>query len=202
MRASMTRDGFRHHPFYCEENVFHLCSHEALGERPRSAVFVSGALGGFVMWHQRAARRPGAPLFWDYHVILLVEDPWEIWDLDSTLGLPVPAAHYLERSFRADVPPEIAPRFRVVPAAELLRTLASDRSHMRRPDGTFDRPPPPWPPISAPERGSNLRRFIDTGDAFLGERTSLEGLIERTRGAEAGRGGRAAAPRDRAGGRG
>ena len=176
--------GFRHHPFYCEENVFHLCAHPALGERPRSALFVSGALGGFVMWHQRAARRPGAPLFWDYHVILLVEDPWEIWDLDSTLGFPVAAAEYLQRSFRADMPTEIAPLFRVVAAAELVRALSSDRSHMRRPDGSFDRPPPPWPPISAPERGSNLRRFIDMERPFVGEVLSLDALATRVRGVE------------------
>ncbi len=174
--------GFRHQPFYCEENVFHLCSHPALGARPRSAVFVSGALGGFVMWHQRAARSPAAPLFWDYHVIVLAEEPWEVWDLDSTLGFPVPALAYLERSFRLDLPEDLAPLFRVVTARDVARTLVSDRSHMRRPDGRFERPPPPWPLISPPERGSNLRRFIDMEDPIAGEVTSLAGLIERVQG--------------------
>ena len=169
----------RYHPFYCEENVFHLCRHPVLGSRRRHAVFVSGRMGGFVMWHQRAARGPASPLFWDYHVIVLAEDPWEVWDLDSTLGCPVPAVDYLRRSFRAGLPPDLAPRFRVVAADEMIATLASDRSHMRGPDGRFERPPPPWPPVSAPERGSNLARFIDTDRPFAGEVLSLEELRSR-----------------------
>ena len=178
----MSASGFLHQPFYCEENAFHLCAHPALGERPRSAVFVSGALGGFVMWHQRAARSATAPLYWDYHVIVLAEEPWEVWDLDSTLGFPVPAAEYVRRSFRPGLPPEFAPIFRVVPAAVMRANLATDRSHMRGPDGRFERPPPPWPPISEPSRGSNLARFIDMDDAFVGEVLSLEALAERVLG--------------------
>ncbi len=169
----------RYHPFYCEENAFHLCQHAVLGARARHVVFVSGALGGCVMWHQRAARGPAAPLFWDYHVIVLAEGPWEVWDPDSTLGCPVGAAFYLERSFRPGLPAELAPIFRVVRAAEIVATLASDRSHMRGPDGRFERRPPPWPPVSAKERGTNLARFIDMSDPFVGEVLSLGELSSR-----------------------
>lgn len=185
----MLPEGARHHPFYCEENVFHLCQHPVLGARARHAVFVSGALGGCVMWHQRAARGPAAPLFWDYHVVVLAEDPWEVWDLDSTLGCPVSAALYLERSFRPGLPAELAPIFRVVRAAEMVATLASDRSHMRGPDGRFQRPPPPWPPVSEPGRGTNLARFVDMADPFVGEVLSLAELSSRVapEAAEAGR---------------
>src|SRR5205085_7480085 len=99
--------------------------------------------------HQKAARGPGAPIFWDYHVFLLAEAPWEVWDPDTTLGFPVPAAEYFERSFRPDLarPAELAPQLRVVEAEELARVFASDRGHMRGPDGRFSRPPPSWPPI-------------------------------------------------------
>jgi hypothetical protein len=169
----------RYHPFYCEENVFHLCQHPVFGARARHAVFVSGRAGGFVMWHQRAARGPTSPLFWDYHVIVLAEDPWEVWDLDSTLGCPVPAREYLDRSFRAGVPLDLAPLFRVVRAADLVAKLASDRSHMRGPDGRFERPPPTWPPVSAPERGSNLARFVEMDRPFAGEVLSLAELRGR-----------------------
>jgi len=171
-----------YHPFYCEENVFHLCGHEVFGERPRSAVFVSGVLGGAVMWYQRAARGPSAPIFWDYHVFVLAEDPWEVWDLDSTLGMPVPAREYVRRSFRPGLPPELAPVFRVVRAAEMRAFFASDRSHMRGADGRYERPPPPWPPVSAEDRGNNLARFIDMETPFLGEVLSLEGLRARVSG--------------------
>lgn len=180
MRSSgMLPEGVRYQPFYCEENAFHLCQHGAFGDRERYALFVSGALGGCVMWHQRAARGPTAALFWDYHVVVLAADPWEIWDLDSTLGCPVPAAEYLRRSFRRGLPPELAPIFRLVPAAELLATFASDRSHMRDQNGNYERPPPPWPTVSAPERGSNLSRFIDMTDPFVGEILSLAALGKR-----------------------
>jgi len=172
-----------HQAFYCEENVFHLCQHAVLAGRGRSAVFVSGAMGGCVMWHQRAARGPAAALFWDYHVFVLAEGPWEVWDLDTRLGCPLPAAEYLARSFREGLPPDLAPVFRVVPSDELVATLASDRSHMRGRDGRFERPPPPWPTVSAPERGSNLGQFIDMSAPFVGDVLSLEELAERVRGA-------------------
>ena len=171
-----------YHPFYCEENAFHLCGHAALTARRRHAVVIGGAHEGFVMWHQRAARGRSAPIFWDYHVIVLAEDPWEVWDLDTTLGLPLPAIDYLRSSFRAGLPAELAPIFRVVPADLFVATLASDRSHMRGPDGRFERPPPPWPTISAPERGSNLRRFVDMSDGFVGEVASLEAMCAKVTG--------------------
>jgi hypothetical protein len=173
---------FLYHPFYCEENVFHLCGHAILAGRARHAVVIGGACEGFVMWHQRAARARGAPLFWDYHVIVLAEDPWEVWDLDTTLGMPLDASQYLLQSFRAGLPPELAPLFRVVPADVFVATLASDRSHMRRPDGRFERPPPPWPTVSPEERGSNVRRFADMADPFVGEILSLGEMCARAAG--------------------
>lgn len=175
----MPPPGFLHQPFYCEENVFHLLAHSSLAGRRVAAVVASGPLGGFVMWHQRAARSPVAPLFWDYHVFVLAEDPWQIWDLDSTLGMPVLAADYLRKSFRPGLPAELSPVFRLVPASQYIAELASDRSHMRRPDGRFERPPPSWPPVSAKERGSNLQRFIDMKDPFVGEVVSLAALSDR-----------------------
>ncbi|KAI4468031.1 hypothetical protein MML48_2g00017655 [Holotrichia oblita] len=38
--------------------------------------------------------------------------------------------------------------FRVIPAAEFLKEFASDRRHMKRPDGSWIKPPPNYPPIS------------------------------------------------------
>ncbi len=143
----------RYQPFYCEENIYHLCQSPHFTARSPSALFVSGLGGECVMWHQKQARRPGAPLSWDYHVLLLVRDPWEIWDFDTTLGFPVPAAMYLRRSFRPEIeiPVELTPWFRCVDAAELASTFASDRSHMRDRGGVFQRPPPPWAAIGPRE---------------------------------------------------
>lgn len=171
---------FLYHPFYCEENAFHLCSHPDLAARDPAALFVRGSAGPCPIWQQRAAEAPGEPVYWDYHVIVLTRGPWEIWDLDSTLGCPVPAGEYLRASFRPDLAtvPEQAPRFRLVPAAELAATFASDRSHMRRDDGTYTEPPPPWPPISS-AKGSTLARYLALGDPIAGEELGLLALHRR-----------------------
>lgn len=170
---------FRWVPFYCEENVFHLCREPLLEGRPRAVAFISNPAGAVAMWNQRAARQPGEAILWDYHVVLLVQEPWEVWDLDTTLGLPVPAAEYLARSFHRGLPAELMPRFRVVDAAGFLETFASDRTHMRSPDGTYQSPPPPWPPIGVPDREPNLMRFVNMTEPFVGELLDLAQLSAR-----------------------
>ncbi|MEP7127114.1 MAG: hypothetical protein ABJE95_39640 [Byssovorax sp.] len=172
-------------PFYCEENAYHLCRDPRFAGRDPSAVFVTGTAGECVMWHQRAARRPGAPMTWDYHVFVLARDPWEIWDLDTVLGCPVPAASYVRQSFRPEIelPWEHAPEFRIVGADELSATFASDRSHMQRPDGRYLKPPPPWPPIGPPGVQSNLGRFLTMSDPVAGEVMDLSTLLARVTGA-------------------
>jgi len=171
----------RYQPFYCEENIFYLCQDPRFAARSPEALFVSGTSGECVMWRQKQAGRPGAAMSWDYHVILLVQDPWEIWDFDTSLGFPVPAAEYLRWSFRPDVelPAEVAPYFRIVEAKELVATFASDRSHMRKRGGEFQKAPPPWPTIGAEGVASNLRRFIAMEDRIAGEVVSLATLLAR-----------------------
>ncbi|MEO7330116.1 MAG: hypothetical protein ABI193_16195 [Minicystis sp.] len=165
-----------HQPFYCEENIWHLCQDAALAARPRLVTFVSNPSGGFVIWHQKASPRASTPIRWDYHVILLVAEPWEIWDLDTTLGSPLPAGEYLRHSFPQAVPARVAPWFRLVPAAEFVASFASDRGHMRRADGRYHRPPPPWPAILPEGRASNLEAFIDVTEDFLGTVVALGAL--------------------------
>lgn len=38
-------------------------------------------------------------------------------------------------------------KFRVIPAEAFLRTFASDRSHMKKPNGEWIKMPPPYSPI-------------------------------------------------------
>jgi hypothetical protein len=62
---------------------------------------------------------------------------------------------------------------RVVPAASLLRHFASDRSHMRRPDGSWSAPPPQYPCISAQDGSGccmNLQRYRDMECDLLQDR--------------------------------
>ncbi len=167
----------RYQPFYCEENVFHLAREPILEGRPREVVFISNEARSCPMWHQRAAPRAGWPILWDYHVVLLCGAPWEVWDLDTTLGMPVPAADYLRRSVREGLGDDLEPRFRVVPAADFARVFCSDRAHMRDAGGRYKKPAPPWPPIAPPDTEPNLMRFVDMVAPFLGEVLDLEGLL-------------------------
>lgn len=168
-------------PFFCEENVWHLCAHPDLAAAERRVLFISNPDRRVAMWGQRASRDPRAPIAWDYHVVLLLRHPareWQIWDLDALDPGPRSARDWLRDSFDHAhlLPRRYAPRFRMIDCAEYRRHLRSDRRHMRRPDGTPMQPPPPWPaivgepPACAPmDDGSNLSRFIDTEDpGFLG----------------------------------
>jgi hypothetical protein len=168
----------RYQAFYCEENVYHLCRHPAVASRSPAAVFIRGAGDSCVMWHQRLSPGPGEPVVWDYHVVLLARDPWQIWDLDTTLARPVDAATYLRRSFRPELRlrDDLVPRLRIVDAAGLVATFASDRSHMRTGDGGWSAPPPPWPVIG---EGSTLARYLDLADNIAGEWLTVPALLTR-----------------------
>lgn len=165
-------------PYYCEENIWWLAK-ERSSVSACDVVFLANAFGSCAVFHQRAAATPHEPVIWDYHVVLC---EWQdgqgvIWDLDSTLGAPVPAVHWLRASFGPPgfLPETVCPRFRVVSAEIYLDTFSSDRSHMRRSDGTWLAPAPDWAPVI---RGpNNLQRFRDIADPFVGtvmERTGFE----------------------------
>jgi hypothetical protein len=159
-------------PYFCEENVWHLCSDRETIAGPmeeRRVVFVSNARKQVAIRHQRAGA--GGPVVWDYHVVLLAAG--RLWDLDTTLGLGISPAQWLTESF---ITGPLEPRFRVIDAPEYVTSFASDRSHMIGPDGRPLRPMPPWPPIGT---GMNLMRFVDLVEPFLGEVTDAEGLRRR-----------------------
>lgn len=50
--------------------------------------------------------------------------------------------------------------YRVVPAAEFLKTFASDRSHMKNGDGSWLAPPPSYPSIQTEKATNNIQLFI------------------------------------------
>lgn len=142
----------RHHPFYCEENIWHLCR----GGEVTEVLVITNAARRVALWHQQAAP-PDQPIVWDYHVV--AAGAGRIWDLDSRLGYPIERDAYLTATFVTVglQPPEYDPRFAVIAAAEFAREFRSDRSHMRRPDGSWQAPPPPWPPIAD---DSNLADYL------------------------------------------
>lgn len=167
---------FEHVPFYCEENVWHLCVEPQVDGEPRAALVISNATRTVAVAHQRAAASPELPVVWDYHVVLAARSVrgWVIWDPDCTLGMPLPLERWRLESFGSPGFPEpYAPRFRVIEAGLYRRTLATDRSHMRDEAGHYRVPPPPWPPIG---EGTNLMRLVDVDAPGVGEVVGLAEL--------------------------
>lgn len=174
----------RYAPYYCEENVWHLARDRAAEPGERYAVFVLGAdptRPGVAVWAQRAARNDPF-VVWDYHVALFERSSprvqWQVWDPDTTLGMPISAARWIDGSFPRQ-PHDPTARFRIVDAAQYLRTFSSDRRHMRTSGGREIQPFPSWPPILDAAQSHLLPRFLDAGDAFLGEVCDLSGLRAR-----------------------
>ena len=163
------------------------------------ALFITNPEKSCLLLHQKAAA-PGQPVFWDYHVALLAfsgtakgserfggpdglragQGPMpEIWDLDTRLGLPLPAPTYLERTFPQGVPESHRPFFRIIPADAYLDGFSSDRRHMRGSGGRWLKPPPPWPCIrgSAARGDHALDSLLDLGDSSWGETVDRDGLL-------------------------
>ncbi|UYV62268.1 WDYHV1 [Cordylochernes scorpioides] len=118
----------------------------------------------------------------DYHVILVYHSPQEalVYDLDTELSFPSPLSHYCRAALRNNLKPQFHRWFRVIPAEVFLSTFASDRSRMKSPDGTWLKPPPPYPCLSTPESTNNLEDFIsmDPGRG-PGQVLSQDGLMRR-----------------------
>jgi len=177
---SECRGEHRYQAFYCEENVWWLLQHPEVAAQERYALFITNALRQCPLWAQRAGDEDGF-VVWDYHVVaVVVREAPEIWDLDSRLDMPLPLGDYLAATFPPEAPkaPPFAPRFRLVPGAEMVTTFRTDRSHMRGPDGWLH-PPPPWPPPNEIDGPSNLMRFLDLNDPMAGTVLDLPALRRR-----------------------
>ena len=167
-------------PFWCEENVWHLLQHDDLRGRPAAAVVVANATRSCALWAQRAASSPSEPVVWDYHVLAVVGGARpEAWDLDSIRLPGSPLADWLLATlpYGDRAPQDLIPRFRVVPAAEYLRVLSSDRRHMRSDDGGWRSPPPSWPAIVRPEAPFALGELLDVSSGIAGTVVEAGGLL-------------------------
>ncbi|KAF8065818.1 tun [Scenedesmus sp. PABB004] len=176
----LDRGDCAHTRCYCEENVALLLRRlEAHGGR-RGALYaavVSNAADAIPLWRQAAGDEgQGGFIVWDYHVLALevsrggappARGPaaaTRVWDLDSQLPFPCDAPRYAAEALQAGrvaLPRHLARRWRVVAAATFLAHFASDRSHMRRPDGSWAAPPPPHACLRGPSApsGHTLPRF-------------------------------------------
>lgn len=168
------KPAYEYAPFYCEENVLRLCP--SLG-REAFAVLVTNAGRRIEMLRQQAGGHGNATVRWDYHAFAMSRrERWMVWDFDTTLAWPTPASEYLLLSFVRRT--QEAPLFRVVAAGDYARQFRSDRSHMRRPDGTWSATPPPWPPADG-TGGVRLAELLDPASPCLGEVLTLRAMRER-----------------------
>jgi protein N-terminal glutamine amidohydrolase len=158
----MNKESHLYTPFYCEENIWHLC-HSPSFSADSKVVLISNDLHSCPLWKQRAGSGPDKFVVWDYHAVLLDrQGSWQVWDLDTVLALPTDFRSYLDATFKIGELElnEHAPLFRVIDAAEYASCLSSDRSHMRNPDGSWKAKPPAWPTIQG-AGASNLMQLID-----------------------------------------
>ncbi len=175
---SLARDSLDYQARYCEENVWRLLARPALEGCPAWAAVVSSEAGHFFALRQSAGRQADGFVCWDYHVFAVAEESdgsrWAL-DLDSELSFPCLLTDYLAETFIPLRHQPAAPRFRLMPAADYVAGLASDRAHMRNPDGSYMAPPPPWP---APGRGKSntLMSWIDVTADVPGLLLDLEGF--------------------------
>lgn len=148
MARPPAHEAFLYQQFWCEENIWQLAQHAATSADERVVVVLTGASGHVACWQQKA-HEEGEGVLWDYHVVLATKSPgWQVWDLDTRLGMPVPSNTWLRETFPYPdfVPPEFQPRFAVFEAKVYVDGFDSDRSHMRG-KSAWLKPPPPWPAI-------------------------------------------------------
>ncbi|XP_013647898.1 protein N-terminal glutamine amidohydrolase [Brassica napus] len=159
---AMDATRFQQTPYYCEENVYLLCKtlcESGVADETGSdlfVVFISNERKQVPLWHQKASTRADGIVLWDYHVICVQrkkESDSEplVWDLDSTLPFPSPLASYVTETIQPSFQlfAEYKRFFRVVHAPLFFKHFASDRRHMKGPDGSWIAQPPPYQPIVA-----------------------------------------------------
>ena len=162
---------------YCEENVWKLCdyirnSHSSDLLSDYFVVFISNPLEQIPLWKQKAGRLEDDHfVVWDYHVILVDKIGQLVFDLDTTLSFPCSLNEYLEHCIGSDslITKEYRRCFRIIPAKGFLERFASDRSRMKKPDGTWIKPPPSYDSIKTKESDNNLEQFINMTSSAVSE---------------------------------
>ncbi|XP_066363876.1 protein N-terminal glutamine amidohydrolase-like isoform X3 [Miscanthus floridulus] len=166
---------FTHTPCYCEENVYMLCKElirtgvaDPVGT-DLYVVFISNEEKKVPLWHQKAGHSDDGFICWDYHVICIQSRRSKgevldfVWDLDSDLPFPSPFIQYVSDAIQpvSFGNSRYARLFRVIHAPVFLRSFASDRSHMKDPEGNWIQLPPKYEPIVAEDGTTdNLNEYI------------------------------------------
>ena len=173
----LNREDFLYQPYYCEENIWHLCQNPVFENS--YVIFIVSAGDSFPMRHRRVTEHPSIPVLWDYHVILLAEaEQNHIIDFDTTLPFCTDVKTYFTQSFidNALLDDEEIPMFRIIAASDYVDRFSSDRSHMKSKSG-WQATPPDWPVIG--NKPNNFADFIDSSNNTIGEILSYREVMAR-----------------------
>ncbi len=121
------------------------------------------------------------PVWWDYHVILMVSKAEQhlIYDFDSSLPFPTEARHYLTNTFQkvSEMKIEEHPLFKIIEGQDYVQQFHSDRSHMKSEIGKWIFEPPTWPVVSS--NGTlGLSTLMDFSNASQQRSYRLEQLLQ------------------------
>ncbi|MEM1135280.1 MAG: hypothetical protein AAGI07_05525 [Bacteroidota bacterium] len=161
-------------PFYCEENIWQLCKHEAFSNFRAKVVFLLPSQKYIAVWQQKLSEMH-QPVLWDYHVIFMVEldhKEWWVYDFDTQLPFPIKAKDYFTVSFSSDYP-DYLPVLKVIDSKEYVKQFHSDRSHMIDQNGNWLAPPPAWEKILN-KKGVALTKLLNLNYEAVGKCYSLE----------------------------
>lgn len=142
-------------PLFCEENIWQLLlsfsqSSKKVDSSKMWALIITNPDQKIVLLNQCAAEI-NQPIIWDYHVVLLAEihqQPF-IFDFDTRLPFITPLHQYLQHTFifSDNLPQELTPYIRKIPAHSYLERFYSDRLHMENQIEKSEFPS--WPIINA-----------------------------------------------------
>jgi len=143
----MEINSFKYTENYCEENIWQLCQHPDLMEYTKKVLFISNQSKNCAFHFQKSAIGD-APVWWDYHVILLASknNRQLIYDFDSTLSLPTELQNYIDSTFESPADGN-HPEFKSIESDHYVSGFNSDREHMKDAGGNWIFEPPLWPII-------------------------------------------------------
>lgn len=182
--ANFNKAHYPYTPLFCEENIWQLLNSLTNEKQSLSemwVLFITNAKRKVPLFNQQAAPVNRA-VIWDYHVILLraINQQPLIFDYDTRLPFATPLKQYLQNSFinPAELPEELTPYIRKIPARTYLQKFHSDRSHMQNiiTPSQF----PGWPIINAELKNPiKLLNCLDPEQAIEGSQVlKLSSLTE------------------------
>jgi hypothetical protein len=167
-----------YHPFFCEENIWHLA--QKLNRKDAYVYFIFHPQMLVEYHFQKTNFDPKLPVYWDYHVLYgaRLKSGLQIWDFDTRLPCPCSAKLYFNLSFNLEkesVDPDLL--IRVIPADWYVEHFFSDRKHMQQQGVESSNSPPPWPPILKGQ--IKLSDILDSRNLSIGELLELKQFLKQ-----------------------